>query len=208
VPPSGSAKIIGIGGFPHSEIRGSKVAHTSPRLIAACHVLHRLYMPRHPRIALTSRLNRVPSKYYFGGCPRTHTTSITAAAWKHTQPDITTHRRQGDRAPDPAARGFPPEHRHLAASISRTHSQCQRGGRNLHATAAVHSGTRIFIGSEIPGVPAGSAPMAAARGGGKRWCVARAISRGEAAPCGAADRAGRARFARAVVEPIGIEPMT
>ena len=43
-------------GFPHSEICGSKVAHTSPQLIAACHVLHRLCMPRHPRIALTSRL--------------------------------------------------------------------------------------------------------------------------------------------------------
>src|SRR4028118_329001 len=43
-------------GFPHSEICGSKVAHTSPQLIAACHVLHRLCMPRQPPIALTSRL--------------------------------------------------------------------------------------------------------------------------------------------------------
>ena len=43
-------------GFHHSEISGSKVAHTSPKLIAACHVLHRLCMPRHPPIALTSRL--------------------------------------------------------------------------------------------------------------------------------------------------------
>src|SRR3954462_5071849 len=49
-------KLIGEGGFPHSEICGSKVAHTSPQLIAACHVLHRLCMPRHPPIALTSRL--------------------------------------------------------------------------------------------------------------------------------------------------------
>ena len=29
-------------GFPHSEIRGSRVICTSPRLIAACHVLPRL----------------------------------------------------------------------------------------------------------------------------------------------------------------------
>jgi hypothetical protein len=50
------AKFNGEDGFPHSEICGSKVAHTSPQLIAACHVLHRLCMPRHPRIALTSRL--------------------------------------------------------------------------------------------------------------------------------------------------------
>ena len=48
--------LIGIGGFPHSEIVGSMLAHSSPTLIAACHVLHRLYVPRHPRIALTSRL--------------------------------------------------------------------------------------------------------------------------------------------------------
>ena len=39
-------------GLPHSEIRGSQVACTSPRLIAACHVLHRLPEPRHPPSAL------------------------------------------------------------------------------------------------------------------------------------------------------------
>ena len=49
-------KLIDEDGFPHSEICGSKVAHTSPQLIAACHVLHRLCMPRHPPNALTSRL--------------------------------------------------------------------------------------------------------------------------------------------------------
>ena len=46
----------GEGGFPHSEIAGSKLAHSSPTLIAACHVLHRLCMPRHSPNALTSRL--------------------------------------------------------------------------------------------------------------------------------------------------------
>ena len=40
------------GGFPHSEIRGSKGIGPSPRLIAACHVLHRLSVPRHPLNAL------------------------------------------------------------------------------------------------------------------------------------------------------------
>ena len=42
------------GGLPHSEIPGSKLAHNSPGLFAACHVLHRLYMPRHPPNALLS----------------------------------------------------------------------------------------------------------------------------------------------------------
>jgi hypothetical protein len=36
------------GGFPHSEILGSKLVRSSPRLIAAYHVLHRLLAPRHP----------------------------------------------------------------------------------------------------------------------------------------------------------------
>ena len=43
-------------GFPHSEIPGSKLICSSPRLIAACHVLHRLLMPRHSPYALF-RLN-------------------------------------------------------------------------------------------------------------------------------------------------------
>lgn len=37
-------------GFPHSEIPGSQNVCFSPRLIAACHVLHRLLVPRHPHV--------------------------------------------------------------------------------------------------------------------------------------------------------------
>src|SRR4051794_13443569 len=39
-------------GFPHSEILGSKLIRSSPRLIAAYYVLHRLHAPRHPLDAL------------------------------------------------------------------------------------------------------------------------------------------------------------
>ena len=41
-------------GFPHSEICGSKDICSLPQLIAACHVLHRLLMPRHSPCALSS----------------------------------------------------------------------------------------------------------------------------------------------------------
>ncbi len=41
-------------GFPHSEIPGSTLVCSSPRLIAAYHVLHRLLTPRHPPCALSS----------------------------------------------------------------------------------------------------------------------------------------------------------
>ena len=46
-------------GFPHSEILGSKLAYSSPRLIAAYRVLHRLLVPRHPPCALYSLTNLV-----------------------------------------------------------------------------------------------------------------------------------------------------
>ena len=41
-------------GFPHSEISGSMDICSSPKLIAACHVLRRLLMPRHSPCALYS----------------------------------------------------------------------------------------------------------------------------------------------------------
>jgi hypothetical protein len=41
-------------GLPHSDTRGSPDACSSPRLFAACHVLHRLPAPRHPPCALTA----------------------------------------------------------------------------------------------------------------------------------------------------------
>src|SRR5690606_3738706 len=53
-------------GFPHSEIPGSKFIRSSPRLIAAYYVLHRLHTPRHPLDALKT-LDR--SHYQ---CPQYH----------------------------------------------------------------------------------------------------------------------------------------
>src|SRR4051794_8959959 len=49
------------GGLPHSEIPGSTIARISPGLFAACHVLHRLSVPRHPPDALTLRLSAAPN---------------------------------------------------------------------------------------------------------------------------------------------------
>ena len=40
-------------GFPHSDISGSMDICSSPKLIAAYHVFHRLLVPRHPPYALT-----------------------------------------------------------------------------------------------------------------------------------------------------------
>ena len=45
--------VLQTAGLSHSEIRGSTVICTYPRLIAAYHVLHRLREPRHPPCALS-----------------------------------------------------------------------------------------------------------------------------------------------------------
>ena len=47
-------KISFTDGFSHSEISGSKCVCHSPKLIAACHVLHRQPMPRHPPCTLNN----------------------------------------------------------------------------------------------------------------------------------------------------------
>jgi len=49
-------------GLPHSDIRGSTIARISPRLFAACHVLHRLLAPRHPPNALVSLTIQPPQR--------------------------------------------------------------------------------------------------------------------------------------------------
>ena len=64
-------------GLPHSEIRGSGDARSSPRLIAACYVLRRLSVPRHPPDALITLdpsyagTNPRPTNHY----PRGHVES-------------------------------------------------------------------------------------------------------------------------------------
>ena len=50
--------------FPHSEISGSKDICSSPKLIAAYHVFHRLSVPRHPPCAL-SCLTFISSTHLF-----------------------------------------------------------------------------------------------------------------------------------------------
>ena len=72
------------GGLPHSEIPGSTIARISPGLFAACHVLHRLSVPRHPPDALDSRLSATPNGKNHG-CDKL-SSQKTLRAGSHTQP--------------------------------------------------------------------------------------------------------------------------
>src|SRR5690606_8513405 len=58
LPPSGMA-CLQHAGLPHSEIHGSNRICRYPWLIAAYHVLHRLWEPRHPPCALIYFLLRI-----------------------------------------------------------------------------------------------------------------------------------------------------
>src|SRR6266851_3411836 len=68
------------GGLPHSEIPGSPIARISPGLFAACHVLHRLSVPRHPPDALASRL-------ITGVFPQEEALTTAATSHEDTSPD-------------------------------------------------------------------------------------------------------------------------
>ena len=61
-------------GFPHSEIDGSKDICSSPSLIAAYHVFHRLLVPRHPPCALV-RLTKTNAPFIIIGSFAAHTLS-------------------------------------------------------------------------------------------------------------------------------------
>ena len=61
LPNQRGVAVLQTAGLSHSDIRGSKVICTYPRLVAACHVLHRLCEPRHP----PSALNYFPCRTYF-----------------------------------------------------------------------------------------------------------------------------------------------
>ena len=80
------------GGLPHSDVHGSKPARGSPWLFAACHVLHRLLVPRHPpnallalEIARTSPSGDAQARH--AQEPSTRTQAVT----QHTQTPLTAH---------------------------------------------------------------------------------------------------------------------
>ena len=98
-------------GFPHSEIPGSKPACGSPRLIAACHVLHRLLLPRHPPCALSSLT--IKFTRHTAACSRRDEQFFnchpersrgTCFPFGRTNPQQTTTRRANSMGLDPAHR--------------------------------------------------------------------------------------------------------
>ena len=112
------------GGLSHSETRGSKATCAYPRIIAACHVLHRLREPRHPPCAL-ELLPRHPPK---GG--RRSTCVLACADCQRSIAETTAGRERA------AARPLPPEGSHM----DRKGRPLQKGG-----VPAAPSGTATLL---------------------------------------------------------------
>ena len=117
-------------GLPHSEIPGSMLACNSPRLIAACHVLHRLPTPRHPSCALSSLTAKIARAI------STHSDSSPSRA-------RTAHDRsfENDQT-QPPAQPFPVQLSKSLFHFRPPGTGCRRNGKSL-----------LFLGSGLVGVP-------------------------------------------------------
>src|SRR5260370_25758724 len=131
-------------GLPHSEILGSQLVCSPPRLIAAYHVLHRLPVPRHPPCALT-RL-------------------ISVSRCDSSTPQHTTHRlskSRNPRGPDTGPRWS--RERRAALSGPCLETMIERGSagdiRGLSARAPEVAG-RAYSALQKGGDPAAGSPTA------------------------------------------------
>ena len=112
-----------LSGLPHSEIPGSTIARISPGLIAACHALHRLSVPRHPPDALTLL------DYAQQNPPLTGTSPISNASHEDTLLPLrrTPHRtRQTTRSRDGTRLGYT-----LSSPCQRTRRQQEGCGNTV-----------------------------------------------------------------------------
>ena len=81
---SGGYASITSRGFPHSGIRGSMPACGFPRLIAACHALHRFLAPRHPPSALSSLTTEFHGHFEDALASRGSHIRLSKSRWPHS----------------------------------------------------------------------------------------------------------------------------
>ena len=87
---SGGYASITSRGFPHSGIRGSMPACGFPRLIAACHALHRFLAPRHPPSALSSLTTDISRTIEDALASRGSRMRLSKSRTGHEGPDLAT----------------------------------------------------------------------------------------------------------------------
>ena len=134
------------GGLPHSEIPGSPIARISPGLVAACHVLHRLSVPRHPPDALTSRLSATPNG-------KNHRETRRCIRRNNVSPGNAVGRTMPRRKPGPmppSAATFSPRrdlcYRRIVDAPVAAAARCAAGPRRLKTLSGP-------ITTDLPGKP-------------------------------------------------------
>ena len=137
------------GGFPHSEMFGSQGARASPNLIAACHVLHRLSMPRHPsealmRLIVLSKTHAWGSVFCLSGRTKDRTCAHTCASILSLQTMMSS--RIHPRAAFPLGGGRQPDRPfNLRCQICRRQP---KPGRKLVAAIAGGPGRTRMVESD------------------------------------------------------------
>ena len=110
------------GGLPHSEIPGSPIARISPGLFAACHVLHRLSVPRHPPNALKRLIRSSSAAHREQSPPHNDSKASTLTLSTHSITRLAVNPRSL------RPRAFAQGQATRANSQSHSYPQCQRAG--------------------------------------------------------------------------------
>ena len=110
------------GGLPHSEIPGSTIARISPGLFAACHVLHRLSVPRHPPNALKRLIRSSSAAHREQSPPHDDSKASTLTLSTHSITRLAVNHESL------RPRAFAQGKATRANSQSHSYPQCQRAG--------------------------------------------------------------------------------
>jgi hypothetical protein len=152
-------------GLPHSDIRGSTIARISPRLFAACHVLHRLLAPRHPPNALVSltiqppkRPHAVPNRAQTSQCSHSKPYAYPTLHF-HSQIHLSKITRQGQvHRPGATCGGFgstrpsgPEAKGHIRRADSHRAARQCRAGRASKSLACRQANPAGFSRSNAAG---------------------------------------------------------
>ena len=177
------------GGLPHSDIRGSKGARPSPRLFAACHVLLRLLVPRHPLNALLTLT----------------ISSLSPCAGRSRLTEICTHHARLKHSPPRLPRTVRPR-RSPGGTLHQTLFTCQRtllrpiprtapqrGPDPARSTKLFRTRGGVFACPQAPGAASG---RLARRTGGGRLRRLGPLARAAVFACPQAPGAASGRLAR------------
>ena len=129
--------------MPHSEIPGSPIARISPGLFAACHVLHRLSVPRHPPDALVSRLitaSPIAMPYHRRVQGRAPCPPRNCGGRRPLLKTLLSDRPQHARA---CPAGPPRSHHNSLCTLQSTAAQTRGAVANLLQASPLHGATAV-----------------------------------------------------------------